>query len=134
MRNTLSRIKEYIDYKSISIHRFEKEIGISNGSFASQLKRNRTIGVDRLEKILIIYTELNPYWLLTGQGKMLRKKDSYEIEEEKDLVYTLEKENKKLRKEKHQQQEMISHLMENNALLNKILESNMIDISKYKKK
>ena len=70
--NTLTRIKKYIDYKGVNNSTFEKEVGMSNGSFASQLKNNKTIGVDKLENILKIYPEINPDWLLTGNGSMLK--------------------------------------------------------------
>lgn len=70
--NTLHRIKEYIDFKGISIRSFEKTAGFSNGSFASQLKAEKTIGVDRVENILHVYEEISPEWLLTGNGPMLR--------------------------------------------------------------
>ncbi|WP_306354231.1 XRE family transcriptional regulator [Flavobacterium sp. '19STA2R22 D10 B1'] len=69
--NTLRRIKKYIDYKGISVMFFEKEVGMSNGSFASQLKKGKTIGVDKLENILNKYAEINPTWLLTGIGDMI---------------------------------------------------------------
>jgi len=69
--NTIKRIKQYIDFKGIKISAFEKEIGMSNGSFASQLKNNKTIGVDKLENILKKYPELSPEWLLTGKGDMV---------------------------------------------------------------
>ena len=72
---TLQRIKKYIDYKGVTTQKFEKEVGFSNGAFASQLKNNRTIGVDKLENILISYPEISPNWLLTGKGNMI--KDSY---------------------------------------------------------
>ena len=72
--NTLKRIKQYIDYKGITNQNFEKKIGFSNGAFASQLKNNRTIGVDKLENILIAFPELNPEWLLTGNGEMIKTK------------------------------------------------------------
>jgi len=70
--NTLKRIKQYIDLKGVKVSAFEKEIGMSNGSFASQLKNNKTIGVDKLENILKKYPEINPEWLLTGNGNMLK--------------------------------------------------------------
>lgn len=69
--NTLSRIKEYLDYKGISNRAFELQFGFSNGSFASQLKNGKTIGVDRLENILKVYVDINVEWLLTGRGSML---------------------------------------------------------------
>ena len=68
---TLERIKEFIDYKGLSVKKFEEAVGFSNGSFASQLKNKRTIGVDKLENILKVFKEINPDWLLTGRGKML---------------------------------------------------------------
>ena len=70
--NTLHRIKQFIDYKRLTNKEFEQNVGFSNGAFASQLKNNRTIGVDKLENILFVYPEINPEWLLTGKGKMLK--------------------------------------------------------------
>lgn len=74
--NTLHRLKKYIDSKGISVRMFEQSIGVSNGSFASQLKNNKTIGVDRLENILQIYPDINTRWLLTGKGNMILKEES----------------------------------------------------------
>lgn len=68
----LQRIKAYIDYKGIKVAAFEKSIGMSNASFGKSLKNNGTIGADRLEIILNTYPDLNPTWLLTGQGDMLQ--------------------------------------------------------------
>lgn len=70
--NTLKRIKQYIDLKGIKVSVFEREIGMSNGSFASQLKNDKTIGVDKLEKILRVYTDINIAWLLTGKGNIFK--------------------------------------------------------------
>jgi len=67
---TLKRIKQYLDIKGISVRNFEQSIGMSNGSFASQLKNNKTIGVDKLENILHFYPDINPNWLLTGKGSI----------------------------------------------------------------
>jgi len=68
----LQRIKEYIDLKGISISAFEKSIGMSNASFGRSLKNNGAIGTDKLENILSVYQDINPDWLLTGQGNMIR--------------------------------------------------------------
>jgi len=80
MKSTIQRIKQYIDFKGLTVSSFEKSTGMSNGSFSCQLKNNKTIGVDKLENILRTYPELNPEWLLTGKGTML-------------LFPTVEKEN-----------------------------------------
>lgn len=68
----LERIKQYIDYKSISVAAFEKSIGMSNASFGKCLKKGGAIGTDKLENILSVYSDISPNWLLTGKGDMLR--------------------------------------------------------------
>ncbi|KAF2333336.1 peptidase S24 [Flavobacterium nitrogenifigens] len=83
IENTIHRIKQYIDFKGIKVSIFEKEVGMSNGSFASQLKNNKTIGVDKLENILKKYSEINIEWLLTGNGNMLK----CDVLNEEGLVY-----------------------------------------------
>ena len=45
---------------------------MSNASFGRSLKNNGAIGTDKLENILKTYQEINPDWLLTGQGNMVR--------------------------------------------------------------
>ncbi len=75
--STLKRIKKFIDYKGISIKSFEENVGFSNGAFGSQLRNNKTIGVDKLENILSFYPEISPEWLLTGKGEMLKEDVSH---------------------------------------------------------
>ncbi len=73
MSDTLFRIKQYIDYKGLSLRAFEASIGVSNGAITSQMKPGKTIGVDRLENILRIYEELSADWVMTGRGTMIRE-------------------------------------------------------------
>ena len=68
----LERIKQYIDYKCITVSAFEKSIGMSNASFGKTLKQGGSIRSDKLETILSVYPEINAEWLLTGQGEMLK--------------------------------------------------------------
>lgn len=71
--NVKERLKKYIKHQNITQSEFEKSINASNGYVNSITK---SIGLDKLEKILENYSNLNLYWLLTGQGEMLRKEDS----------------------------------------------------------
>ena len=64
--NIKIRLKQYLDLKSISDYRFQKDIGVTNG----YLTKGDTIRSDYLEKILAEYKDLNVMWLLTGMGDM----------------------------------------------------------------
>lgn len=70
--NTIHRIKQYLDYKGIRVSAMERVVGMSNGSFASQMKKDKTIGVDKLENILNRYRDINVEWLMTGEGDMIK--------------------------------------------------------------
>lgn len=66
------RLSLYIDYKFGSVSSFERSLSFSNGSIASQINNNKSIGSDRLEKILNSNPELSAEWLLTGNGDMIK--------------------------------------------------------------
>jgi phage repressor protein C with HTH and peptisase S24 domain len=65
------RVGQYIELKRISYYAFENSLGASRGSISKAVKEGKSIGSNVLEKILSVYKDLNPVWLLTGQGTML---------------------------------------------------------------
>jgi hypothetical protein len=69
------RIVQFVDYKKISKNKFYKETGLSNGF----LDKNNHPGADKLERIIYAYPDINPEWLLTGKGEMLRSKEAVTI-------------------------------------------------------
>lgn len=66
-----ARVGEYLEEKKISYYAFENSLGASRGSISKAVKDGKSIGSNMLEKILLMYPDLNPTWLLTGEGKML---------------------------------------------------------------
>jgi len=64
------RVGQYIDIKGISYYAFENSLGASRGSISKAVKDGKSIGSNVLEKILVLYPDLNPAWLLTGHGTM----------------------------------------------------------------
>ena len=68
----IDRVFQYIDYKGIKPIPFEKKIGLSNGYLGKQQKRNADLGESIILKIVENCPEINPYWLLTGNGEMLK--------------------------------------------------------------
>lgn len=65
------RLGQYIITKKISYYSFENSIKASRGSVSKAVKNNKSIGSNVIENILLVYTDLNPVWLLTGKGEML---------------------------------------------------------------
>ncbi len=68
----IDRLFQYIDVKGLKPTRFEKEVGLSNGYLRTQEKRNADLGESVLLKILDYCLDIEPMWLLSGKGKMLR--------------------------------------------------------------
>ncbi|MGL4363608.1 MAG: hypothetical protein ACRCSB_00195 [Bacteroidales bacterium] len=69
------RVGEFIEVKGISYYAFENLLGVSRGTISKSVKENKSIGSAILEKILAIFPELSPVWLLTGNGEMLQNAD-----------------------------------------------------------
>lgn len=89
MKTTVQRIKEFIDFKGMSVRSFEKKVNFSNGAFASQFKNRKNIGSDKIENILQTYPDINPRWLLTGNGQMLLNNEN--IDSNPEMVGLLKK-------------------------------------------
>lgn len=77
MTRTPSNIKERIlliaKNKGISYEPFFHDLGMTYGNFKGEAK-NRPINSDFIISILLKYTDINPEWLLTGVGNMLKNK------------------------------------------------------------
>lgn len=69
MSEVSDRLRIYIDYKGLSVSRFEKSIGAANG-FVGNISKG--ISRDKLEKITNQYPDLSRDWLLYGEGDMLK--------------------------------------------------------------
>lgn len=67
----MERLKMFIERQGLTIKSFERSIGMSNASFGRSLKTGGNIGSDKVEKIISVYPQINPVWLLTGEGSML---------------------------------------------------------------
>lgn len=63
------RVYIFIEYKKISVKKFEEQCDLSNGYVASMRKG---FGREKLENVLKVFPELNRQWLLFGEGEMLK--------------------------------------------------------------
>ncbi|WP_340203268.1 helix-turn-helix transcriptional regulator [Ascidiimonas sp. W6] len=71
----VDRIKQFIEKRNLSLRSFDESIGMSKGYMSRQIKANASIGSDVLERMLNQYPELNPVWLLKGEGSMFTMGD-----------------------------------------------------------
>lgn len=72
----IDRLYEYFFKKGLKPTAVEKEIGISNGYLSSQKKRSADMGEGILNKIIDYFQDINPIWLITGNGPMLKDDDT----------------------------------------------------------
>lgn len=65
------RIKKFMDYKGISPSELADTIGVQRSNVTHVLKGRNKPSFQFIEKMLQIYPELNPRWLLVGIGNMI---------------------------------------------------------------
>ena len=69
---TKRKILQYLDYKKIKKKDFFIQTGIKRGLLDTD-KLDKTVSDENITKILVVFPDLNPIWLLTGKGDMILK-------------------------------------------------------------
>ena len=112
------RIKQFIEYKKMSVRSFEKVCGLSFGYINNM---RVSMQPDKVSSIATCFPELNTGWLLTGEGEMLKDNrinlsgtiSLNDVVAEKKEEYTNYKEEVfRLRKECNEKANRIIELME----------------------
>lgn len=62
------RLLDYIKFKGYNINQFEKSIGASK----SYMRNVKNISAEVLSDICKLYDDINPEWLLSGDGDMIK--------------------------------------------------------------
>ncbi|MCG8914166.1 hypothetical protein G1L21_14020, partial [Tenacibaculum finnmarkense] len=92
------RVLQYIDSKGIKREGFFSKTKISYSNFRGKSKKSG-LNSDTIVEISSLYPDVNPLWLLTGEGEMLKqeqpkqevsnidyKEKYYKVLEEKDIL------------------------------------------------
>lgn len=66
-----SRIREIIQFSSITDSAFAKKIGVTQSVIASMFQRGTEPSAKVLTSILLTYEDISSEWLLRGKGEML---------------------------------------------------------------
>lgn len=73
MQNTvLQRIELIVSFLGVSVRKFSKEIGVPQTTMSNLFNRGNEPNVTIVSSILERYKEVNPNWLISGEGDMLR--------------------------------------------------------------
>lgn len=72
------RINEIVKYSGLSLPKYAESIGTKTAQAVRDLVngKTKTLSEDMQTKILSYMPELNPVWLLTGEGEMLNQTES----------------------------------------------------------
>ena len=73
MEKFYNNINELINNEGIKITSLERKIGASQGVLSRAIRKNSTISIDWVIKILEKFPLYDANWLLTGKGNMLKE-------------------------------------------------------------
>lgn len=122
------RIKVFLSFLGIGQNKFEEIVGLSNG----YINNVKSIGTDKLIKIIKEYPQLSIEWILTGEGEMLKNK-SISVDNNgsnnTNIINSPNSNNRQytetdielLKKDNEYKQEVIEQLKKNIELLEKLL-------------
>lgn len=98
--NIKLRVCKLAHYFSNSVREFERNVGLTRGSLGN-LKPNQSISSEILSQITDKFPEINLYWLISGEGEMIKQPDlsakskSYtEKQDNKSCGICIEKDNR----------------------------------------
>ena len=67
------RVRQLIEYYGLNPYSMSVKISVSEGTIRKFLAGKIGMKVETLTKILVIFDEISPDWLLLGKGEMLRE-------------------------------------------------------------
>jgi transcriptional regulator with XRE-family HTH domain len=72
----LDRILAILNYLKMSPSRFAEEIGVQRSSISHLVSGRNKPSLEFIQKLLVRFPEIDPGWLVSGQGEMLKNRDT----------------------------------------------------------
>ncbi|WP_192820859.1 helix-turn-helix transcriptional regulator [Rufibacter sp. LB8] len=73
MSDLLPKIKELLEWLGMGPAAFADEVGVARPVMSHILSERNKVSLEVVQKILARFTDVDPAWLLLGQGEMLKK-------------------------------------------------------------
>lgn len=70
------RVKLVLEDKSISVNALSKQINVAQATLNPQLRGDRTLAANIVEKILTAFPDVSAEWLMRGIGTMYSSQDA----------------------------------------------------------
>ena len=70
------RVKCVLENKSISVNALSKKINVAQATLNPQLKGDRSLAANIVEKILAVFPDVSAEWLMRGVGTMYSNQDA----------------------------------------------------------
>ena len=73
--NIYQRVKLILENKSVSVNAISKQINVAQATLNPQLRGDRTLAANIVEKILTAFPDVSAEWVMRGVGTMYGKQD-----------------------------------------------------------
>ena len=71
----IQRLKQFIEYKGISVRKFCQICGITPSTIQTAITKNTSISTDKVELIAQNFRDLDMNWLFLGVGSMINEQN-----------------------------------------------------------
>ncbi|QGY47099.1 hypothetical protein GM418_26585 [Maribellus comscasis] len=95
------RIQKFIDYKGIAAGELASLLEVQRSNISHILNGRNKPGASLIEKMLVVFPELNARWLLTGEGNMIEKAQEQFVKNETGQKESPQKRSKSTESSNH---------------------------------